>query len=95
MDRAAKALESKYKVTAKSEDNKKLDPKVTITGIDPDIKDSKTLLEELRNKNSFIADGEPDDLKVVFFDQKEHFAVLSVSVKMRGIIKDNNDNISS
>ena len=93
MDRAAKALESKYKVTAKSEDNKKLDPKVTITGIDPDIKDSKTLLEELRNKNSFIADGEPDDLKVVFFDQKEHFAVLSVSVKMRGIIKDNNDKL--
>ena len=95
LDRAAKALEAKYKVTAKSEDKKMLDPKLTIAGIDPDIKDATMLLDEILNKNDFVnrmkMSGE--EIKVVFFDKKDNFAVVQVSAPMREAIRKNSDRL--
>ena len=96
LNRATEALEPKYKVTATSEERKKLDPKLTIAGLDSDIEDGAMLLEELVQKNDFISDNKGPDgqgIKVVFFDSKSRFAVLQVSAKMREEIRKNDDRL--
>ena len=92
LDRATKALENKYKVTSKSEDKKLLNPKLTISGLDPDIKTKETLVEELINKNDFLV-GLEDDIKGIFVDDKERFGVIEVSTDIREAIRKNSDKV--
>lgn len=95
MNKAQDALKSKYKVTAKSLEKKKLDPKLTISAIDPEITTIDVLEEEILNKNEFIKDlkDEGESLKMVFFDEKERFAVIQVSPKIREAIRQNGDRV--
>ena len=92
LEKATQALQSKYKVTSKSEDKKKLNPKLTISGLDPDIKTKEMLVEELLNKNDFLV-GLEGDVKGVFVDDKGRFAVVEVSPDIREIIRRNSDKV--
>ena len=95
MDQAQEALKLKYKVTSKTTEHKKLDPKLTISDLDPDITTADILEEKLFEKNDFIRDLKEagETCKIVFFDDKERFAVLQVSSKMRASIRQNNDKV--
>lgn len=95
LEKAEQALTSKYKVTPKSEEQKKLDPKITISNLDPEIKKKEQLMEELLDENEYIkalVDGD-EPMRVAFLDENKHFAVLQVSTEIRGAIKRNNDRI--
>ena len=95
MDKAHDALKSKYKLTPKSEERKKLDPKITISGLDPEIATKEKLEEELLNKNVFIKDLKDGGelLKIVFLDRDERFAVVQVSPQIREAIRQNEDRV--
>lgn len=92
LDEAQKTLSAKYRVSSKSEDQKKLDPKLTISNIDPDISDEKQLLEELLEKNQNINtlnNTGNNKVKVIFYDKKERYAVIQVSSSIRESIRQN------
>ena len=95
MDQAKEALQAKYKVTSNTREIKKLDPKVTIADIDPDIKSKEVLLEKLLEKNEFIKvlHSSGGVFKVVFFDDSERFAALQVSPEIREAIKQRSDKL--
>lgn len=95
LDEAQEALKSKYKVTSKSQEKKSLDPKLTISGIDPDITTKEMLEEKILEKNQFIRDlkEEEEMFKIVFYDLEERFAVVQVSTKIRESIRRKNDKI--
>ena len=95
LDRAQEALEQEYKVTSKSEEKKKLNPKLTIADIDPDVTSEEMLLDGLLNKNDDIRNLKDagELLKVVFFDKKQRFAVIQVSLKIREVIRCNRDRV--
>lgn len=95
MDKAHDALKSKYKLTTKSLEMKKFDPKLTISGLDPEITTKEALEEELLNKNRFIKDLKDcgESLKIDHFDTDERIAVLQVSPKMREAIRQNDDKV--
>ena len=86
---AQEALQSKYKVTSKSEEPKMLNPKITISGLDSDITSKKVLESNILSKNVQIKklkdDGE--EFKIVFFDEADRFAVLQVSPAIRAALK--------
>jgi hypothetical protein len=72
-----------------------LDPKITISNLDPEIKKKEQLMEELLDENEYIkalVDGD-EPMRVAFLDENKHFAVLQVSTEIRGAIKRNNDRI--
>ena len=50
LDKAALALEKEYKVSPKSEERKKLNPKITISDINSDIKTTEELESEIYQK---------------------------------------------
>ena len=95
LERAEKALEDKYRVKSKSEDRKLLNPKLTLSDLDPEMNTKEILLEEIMNKNAHVKtlvdDGE--DLKVVFLSKKDPVAVIEVSVRIREAIKENGDKL--
>ena len=95
LEMAQEALKEEYKVTSQSEERKKLDPKLTITDIDPEVTSDEMLLDGLLNKNDNIRclkeSGEL--LKVVFFDKRQRFAVIQVSPKIREVIRNNRDRV--
>ena len=95
LDRAQQALKEDYKVTSKSEERKKLNPKLTIADIDPDVTSDEMLLDGLLNKNDNIRvlKDEGELIKVVFFDKTQHFAVIQVSPKIREGIRCNRDRV--
>ena len=86
LDEAKEALSLKYKVSSKSEDRKKLDPKLTIRDIPTDIISKETLEEKLLEKNENMK-----SIKVVFFDDKQRYAVIQVSAETRESIRRNGD----
>ena len=93
--KAEQALTIKYKVVPKSEEQKKLDPKLTISNIDPDITTKEQLQEELLDENEYIRDlvDGSEQMRIVFLDEKKHFAVLQVSTVIREAIRRNNDRV--
>ena len=95
LDEAERVLQPKYKVSSKSEDRKKLDPKLTIPDIHPDVTTSEQLIEELLEKNENIralSVGEKM-IKVVFYDKKQRYAVIQVAPEIRESIRQNNDRV--
>ncbi|CAL8292392.1 unnamed protein product [Arctogadus glacialis] len=66
LDEAKEALSLKYKVSSKSENGEKLDPKLTIRDIPTDIISKEPLEEKLLKKNENMK-----SIKVVFFDDKQ------------------------
>ena len=94
LDRAEQALTKKYKVSPKSEDQKKLDPKLTISNLDPDVTTKEQLQEELLDENEYIKElNGPEKMKVVFLDKDDHFAVIQVSTEIREAIRKNDDRV--
>ena len=92
MDQAKETLSTKYEVSSKSEDRKKLDPKLTIFDIDTYVADKEQLLDELLEKNQSIKTFTADNqVKVVFYNKKERFAVIQVSPAVRECIRQNGD----
>ena len=92
MEEAQKTLSAKYEVSSKSEDRKKLDPKLTIFNIDPDVADGDQLLEELLEKNQSIRTLNVNkQMKVVFYNKSERYAVIQVSPAIRESIRQNGD----
>ena len=85
LDKAQKALSTKYAVSSLSEDRKKLDPKLTLSDINSDVATSEILREKLIEKNENIRelDAAGKLMKVVFFDKEERFAVLQVAPEIR------------
>ena len=95
MDQAKEALQEKYKVTSKTREIKKLDPKVTIADIDSDVTSKEVLVDKLLEKNDFLKALHSGGgvFKVVFFDEKDRFAVLQVSPEIREAIKQRGDKL--
>ena len=94
LDEAQKKLSTKYKVSSKSEDQKKLDPKLTISNIDSDVADEQQFLEELLEKNQDIKtlnNVGNNKVKVIFYDKKERSVVIQVSPAIRESIRQNGD----
>ena len=89
LNQAEEALKSKYRVTSKSEELKKLNPKITISGLDAEIKTKQELEDGILKKNDSIKSlmEKGDQFKVVFLDDKDRFAVLQVSPAIREVIK--------
>ena len=98
MSRAHEALKSKYKVTSssKTQEIKKLDPKLTISDLHSGIKSAEELDNMISEKNDFIKKlrDNGETLQVVFLDKKGgKFAVIRVSPKIREAIRKNGDKI--
>lgn len=97
LDKAEKALANKYpkyNVSPKSEDQKKLDPKLSISDIHPDVTTKDTLLEELLEDNECIRElNGAEKMKVVYFDSADRFAVIQVSAEIREAIRQNSDRV--
>ena len=95
MDSARDALSDKYKVTPKTQEWKKLDPKLTLTDLDPEISTKEDLEEKILEKNAAIRQLKDtgEVFKIVFLDEKERLAVLQVSARIRECIRDSDDRI--
>lgn len=97
MNQAQEALGLKYKVTSKTQEKKKFDPKLTISDLDPAITSKESLEELLLEKNAFLKDfkdaGEPWKISYLSRNKDDRFAVLQVTVKIREAIRRNNDRI--
>lgn len=93
LDNATKALQEEYKVTSKSEDKKKMDPKLSISDIDCDIDSADLLMKEILDKDEKLKSMKDsgETLKVVYFHKVQRFAVIQISAKVRGIIRANGD----
>ena len=96
LDQAKQALQQKYEVTSRSEEKKKLNPKITVSDIDADITDEATFMDELVNKNPELKNlkDEGEDLKMVFFDKKDGYCVLQVSARIREAIRKDGDKVA-
>ena len=94
MEEASKTLEANYRVTSKTEAEKKLDPKITVGNIDLDT-DLDTLEAEILSKNEDIKalSDSGEMFQKIFHDQKERFAVFKVSPKIREALKKNRDKL--
>ena len=95
MDSAREALSSKYNVTPTTQEWKKLDPKLTISDLEADITDKDDLEARILEKNRGIRELQEagEMFKVVFIDDKDMFAVIRVSPRIRQCIKDHEDRI--
>ena len=93
MKEAERALTEKcksVKVNSKSVEPKKLDPKLTISDIHLDFDTKEKILEELLEKNTGIKDA---NVKVVYYDIKEKFAVIQLPIEAREVIRKSGDYI--
>ena len=94
LDKAEQALTRKYTVSPESKEQKKLQPKLTISDLDHEISSPEQLKEELLDENVFIRDLDGQEkLRVVFVDKKDHFAVLQVSSEIREAVRQNDDRV--
>ena len=95
LDLAEQALQHKYNVTSKSEEKKKLNPKLTISDIDTDVTNEAMIMNEMRNKNPEIEQliDNGAEMKIVFFDKKDRYCVVQVSVVMWDAIRKMGDKI--
>ena len=107
LDAAEKALQTNYRVNARSQPQKKLDPKVTISGIELDLlsvpndkekeqyTNKKLIEEEIMSKNEDIKvlTESGESMKVIFVDTKDKIAVLQVTPKIRELMKKNKDKV--
>ena len=95
MDSARDALSTKYKVTPKTQEWKKLDPKLTLSDLDADITDKEVLEAKILEKNDGIRALQEagETFKVVFLDEKDRLAVVQVSAKIRQCIRESYDRI--
>jgi hypothetical protein len=104
-EKAKEALQASYRVTSKTEEIKKLDPKVTIYDLSVDItskellEERKTLLEKkLLEKNEYIRvlKNSGETCKIIYVDKNNSsgsFGVLQVSPKIRDAMKQNRDRV--
>lgn len=95
LDKAQKALAAKYTVAPLSEGRKKLDPKLTLSDLHPDVTTKDILLEQLLDKNENVRELKETGklIKVLFLDTKERFAVIQVAPEIRESIRQCNDKI--
>ena len=95
LDKAALALEKEYKVSPKSEERKKLNPKLTISDINSDIKTTEELENEIYQKNENIKTLKDagHQMKIIFYDVKQRYAVIQVSPEIRDSIRQKDDRI--
>ena len=95
MKRAQEALKTKYTVTSKTQENKKLDPKLTISDLHSGITNAGELENLILEKNDYIRELKDDGetLKMVFLDKDKKFAVIQVSPKIREAIRGEDDKI--
>ena len=95
LDLAERALQDKYHVTSRSEEKRKLNPKLTISDLDEDITSKEIFMEELKEKNSEISNlaASGEELKIVFLDPKEKLCVLQVSPCIREAIRTSGDKV--
>ena len=82
-------------MSARSEERKKLNPKLTISDINSDIKNTEELENEIYQKNENIRTLKDagHQMKIVFFDIKERYAVIQVSSEIRDSIRQKDDRI--
>ena len=104
MEAAQDNLSAKYTVVTKSEDRKKLNPKLMIYDVDIDVTDrpnaeerervKKELLEKLLEKNQEIKTlHSKKPVKVVFFSKELRQVVIQVSPEIRECVKQNGDQV--
>ena len=102
LELATDALAGDYKVTPKSVKEKKLPPKLKILDVSPDLLDGtrETVQESIKtsicNKNpqiSALVQDNEGSLKVVYYDNKNEFAVIEVSPEIRETIRQANDRV--
>ena len=99
MKKAENALKDRYSITSRTKEQKKLDPKLTISDLDAEISTKDILEEKLLQKNDFLKhqkDANGEKLTVLFVG-KDHRGnlegVIQVSVGMREAIRRNDDRL--
>ena len=96
MNQAEEALRTKYRVTSKTQEKKKLNPRLTILDLDAEITSAEMLEEKLLEKNIFIQEDKNSGEKfsVLFVDKNGGgFGVLEVSPKIRETIRSRGDKV--
>lgn len=96
MSRAHEALKTKYTATKKTQEPKKLDPRLTILDLQPGISSKEELEKLIIEKNDTIRElhGKGETITVMFLDRNGgKFAVLRVSPKIRKAIRDEGDKL--
>ena len=99
MDKAESALKDKYTVTSRTKEQKKLEPKLTISDLDSEITSKEMLEEKILTKNTFVkhqVDTNGEKLTVLFLskdDRGSREGVIQVSAGMREAIRQNDDRL--
>ena len=99
MAKAENALKDKYSITSRTREQKKLDPKLTISDLDAEISTKEILEEKLLLKNDFLnhqKDTNGEKLTVLFLgkDYRGNLeGVIQVSAGMREAIRRNDDRL--
>ena len=102
LELAADALSGDYKLTPKSTEEKKLQPKLKILDVSPELLDGardvvqESIKTSICCKNPQISKLVQDNdgsLKVVYYDIKGEFVVIEVSSEIRQVIRQANDRI--
>ena len=99
MKKAENALKDRYSITSRTKEQKKLDPKLTISDLDAEISTKEILEQKLFQKNEFLVhqkEANGERLTVLFLG-KDHRGnlegVIQVSAGMRDAIRRNDDRL--
>ena len=99
MKKAENALKDRYSITSRTKEQKKLDPKLTISDLDAEISTKEILEQKLFQKNEFLVhqkEANGERLTVIFLG-KDHRGnlegVIQVSAGMRDAIRRNDDRL--
>ena len=99
MKKAENALKDRYSITSRTKEQKKLDPKLTISDLDAEITTKAILEDKLFQKNDFLKHQKEvnGERLTVLFLGKDHRGnlegVIQVSVGMREAIRRNDDRL--
>ena len=99
MKKAENALKDRYSITSRTKEQKKLDPKLTISDLDSEIITKDILEQKLLQKNDFLKHEKEvnGERLTVLFLGKDHRGnlegVIQVSVGMREAIRRNEDRL--
>ena len=99
MKKAENALKDRYSITSRTKEQKKLDPKLTISDLDADITSRDILEQKLFQKNEFLVhekEANGERLTVLFLgkDYRGNLeGVIQVSAGMRDAIRRNDDRL--
>ena len=99
MKKAENALKDRYSITSRTKEQKKLDPKLTISDLDAEITTKEILEQKLLQKNEFLKHQKEvnGERLTVLFLGKDHRGnlegVIQVSVGMREAIRRNEDRL--